>query len=330
MEPNPEAARARFEVGLEHLGRGEIAAAYRELRACVDLWPDNARARVWAGVVARRLGRTSDADALISRGVSELERISGKRARAAPRPSWSSTLAWSADLRRVATLSFEEVAVLDRMVSFPHVVVPGVAAALSPDGRRLVTKAADHDLYVWDLESGRTVGHYSGEPPTRGDPLSHPSSLDWDLELVWSDDGARIASIEGDSVAVIDVATGRTQKLPGSAGGLEFSPASACLASVGLGWETQSFSPIWRRRASGDPLESGEFGGALAVASNCNRVAFQAAGSPDFRVVVSVPGSLEAKRSLSLPEPATAFSFNADASQLAIACIRSNCARTNS
>ncbi len=322
-EPNREAARARYEAGLEHLGQGALEPARREFREALALWPDDARARVWAGVVARRLGRAAEADALIKRGLGELERHTGKRARAASAPGpWSSTLSWSADLTRIAAQAFEEVVVLDRQTSSPHLAVPGIAAALSPDGRRLVTKAADLMLYVWDVESGRSVGQYpSGLPPGQTNPFAHPSEYDWNPGLVWSDDGAHIASLERDFAAVISVADGRLQKLPGEAAGLEFSRGSGCLASGERVWETDGFSRIW---PAGDRVDATtaptDLADVFAIASNCSLAA--RALSETAAVVVSAPRSRQPKHSLSLGHPATALSFDSDAKRVAIAAER--------
>ncbi|MBK8999735.1 MAG: WD40 repeat domain-containing protein [Myxococcales bacterium] len=254
--------------------------------------------------------------------MSELERLTGARARITARGFHpSSVLAWSADLRWVAIHGFEEVVVVDRMTSSPHFVVPGIAAALSPDGRRLAAKAADHDVFVWDLEAGKTVGHHPGSAGEGSDPLGHPSWSDTDIELAWSDDGAYIASKEEGAVRVIDVAKGTTRLLPSAArSSLEFSQSSGCLATAQRGWTAGSFDALWGEDAKPEAPGLDERWGPIAIAGNCNRFAWaQGRNDAGHGVYVGVPGRRGVRYALSVPELPTAFAFSPDASQLAIA-----------
>lgn len=310
----------RWASGLELLGRRELDGAYRELAAGAEL--GDPRARVWAGVVARRLGRAAEADELILGGVAALERITGSRARAALRPAqWDTVRAWSKDLRWIAVSNFEEIVVVDRMTSSPHVALPGIVAALSPDGGRLVTQTSDYDIHLWDLQRGVALGRHAGRPLRSSPALGHPSTDEWGLNLVWSDDGAFIGALAGAQVSIVDVRTGTRRELVGGGQGLAFNRSGSCVSSGRRGWSTVDFSVIWGDDPVADDegdLLDGSWSRGLALSDDCKLVARW--GRIDgHRVEVGEPTSIDGHQSFGGTEPATGVSFDAGATRLAIA-----------
>lgn len=307
----------RWASGLELLGRGELDGAYRELAAGAEL--GDPRARVWAGVVARRLGRAAEADELILGGVAALERITGSRARAALRPAqWDTVRAWSRDLRWIAVSNFEEIVVVDRMTSSPHVALPGIVAALSPNGGRLVTQTSDYDIHLWDLQRGVALGRHAGRPLRSSPALGHPSTEEWGLNLVWSDDGAFIGALAGAQVSIVDVRTGTRRELVGGGQGLAFNRSGSCVSSGRRGWSTVDFSVIWGDDSDEGDLLDGSWSRGLALSDDCKLVARW--GRIDgHRVEVGEPTSIDGDQSFGGTEPATGVSFDAGATRLAIA-----------
>jgi WD40 repeat protein len=78
----------------------------------------------------------------------------------------------------------------------PHWAWDYLSAALSPDGRRLVTGSLDKHARVWDTATGRLVGR----------PLPHDN---WVRDARFSPDGQRVLTVSHDMTARLwDVATG--------------------------------------------------------------------------------------------------------------------------
>jgi WD40 repeat protein len=132
-------------------------------------------------------------------------------------------------------------------------IVPSPQAtlkAVSPDGHRIATQSDDHQLHVWDAETGRPIG-----APMKGHNFDENC-------VAFSADGRRIVSAGGDSsggrplevLHVWDADTGRQIGSPitghfGNVNGVAFSPdghriASATSDGVLRIWDADTDKPI--------------------------------------------------------------------------------------
>ena len=103
-------------------------------------------------------------------------------------------------------------------------VLRGHSAALSPDGRRVVTASADNSAQVWDAESGRLLAVLRG----------HQDAVN---SAKFSPDGGRVVTASADKTArVWDARSGKTlavlQDRQGSMNSAQFSPDGRRIVTV--------------------------------------------------------------------------------------------------
>jgi WD40 repeat protein/Tfp pilus assembly protein PilF len=152
------------------------------------------------------------------------------------------------DLERVARTALaglpSEIPVLWAVLNHSQQVED---AALSPDGRIILTASKDQAARFWDAATGRLIGN----------PLDHLGAV---TAVAFSPDGKRALSGSDDRTAQLwDVATGkaavRPLKHPGAVTAVAFSPdgktiATACRDRLARLWEAATGKPI------GPPLET--------------------------------------------------------------------------
>ncbi|AUX44748.1 uncharacterized protein SOCE26_062160 [Sorangium cellulosum] len=124
---------------------------------------------------------------------------------------------------------------------------PVVAAAWSPDGKRIVTASADYTVRVWSAEGAGDpiVFHYPG--------LSHVNTVE--MTAAWSPDGKRVVALFNDSAAYVWNADGSGD--PVVLRGHEGIVASTAFSPDGKRVVTTSddgTARVWSADGSGEPI----------------------------------------------------------------------------
>jgi RNA polymerase sigma factor (sigma-70 family) len=157
----------------------------------------------------------------------------------------SGVIAVGSDGRSVVTVSKESVRVWDagsREVRQWPLSPPAVAAAVSPDGRRVATPSGDGTVRVWDTATGRKLRDIDTHRPTVAG-------------LGFSPDGRILATKTelNSAVNLWDVATGNHLRTLGQDGESVFSGGKVMLDISGLQTPVVVFSPDGRLvAAAGD------------------------------------------------------------------------------
>ncbi|MBT2228639.1 WD40 repeat domain-containing protein [Nonomuraea sp. NEAU-A123] len=178
--------------------------------------------------------------------------------------SWTTALAFSRDGTRLAAAADEVVRIWDRPGGQARAVLVGdnsvQSLAFSADGRSLLAAGlgSGYEVIQWDMASGRRLRTY--RPAVGTPPLGH---------LTLSPDGRLLATAEGRTVQLWDLATGRTVGAPlsGHAGlvnDITFSPDGGLVATAGSDRTVRLWDAA-TGRPSREPL-TGDGDDVLAVA----------------------------------------------------------------
>jgi WD40 repeat protein len=152
-----------------------------------------------------------------------------------------------------------------------RLVLKGLSAAFSPDGKRIVTASADKTARLWNAENGKPIGE-----PLRG----HEGALS---SVAFSPDGKRIVTASSDKTARLwNAENGKPigEPLKGHEGALSsarFSPDGRRIVTASGDWTVR----LWDAE-TGKPI--GE-----PLTGHTDRV-FSAAFSPDGKRIVTVSG----------------------------------------
>ena len=80
LQQNPEDAFARYALGLEYSGAGELDAALGEFHKLLAVHPDYTNGYFMSAQVLDRAGRTAEARAMLEQGIDSAQRSKNQHA----------------------------------------------------------------------------------------------------------------------------------------------------------------------------------------------------------------------------------------------------------